>query len=110
MRINPRPRKQPNPKPFKVSNGLDQCDRLIQMSTAPDLKSIWEAWDEIASRVIPDDYELRDCCETIDFDPNFEKTFVEIMSRMSYLSDRLDPARCFALDWAIRRCLGKAQR
>jgi hypothetical protein len=109
-KIKPKPRKQPDSKLFKIPKGLDRCDQLIHMSTAPDLKSIWKAWDAIASQIIPADYDLRDCCETIDFDPSHEKTFAEIMDRMNYLSGRLDPARCFALDWAIRRWLGISQR
>jgi hypothetical protein len=87
------------------------------MNTTQDLEEIadyplpklWEHWDKIFSAILPENYELRDAIR----DSGHRAKKVEAVGReewcryrMRYLSDRLDPARGYWLDFELRILLG----
>jgi hypothetical protein len=80
-----------------------------RMSQKPSIEAMWEDWNKIASSVIPIDFDMRDAIEGANC-PDGCITEDSIRERMEYLSDRLDPARCYWLDYKIRLFLGKEMR
>jgi hypothetical protein len=90
---------------------VDFTDTLLEISELPTIADMWERWNAIACFIIPSDYEIRDAIEDAKPGTGREDCGDEfIRSRMRYLSDRLDPARCYWLDRRIRLHLGMEQR
>jgi hypothetical protein len=80
------------------------------------INEIWEPWCEIANKIIPSNYELKDALDGCDmpilseYAPGSESLARSIKNRITYLSDRLDIDRCYMLDYKIRYYFGKNLR
>jgi hypothetical protein len=91
---------------------VDFTDALLEISELSTIADMWERWNAIACFLIPSDYDMRDALEVAEpvTDPEDSCDEQSIRSRMRYLSDRLDPARCYWLDCRIRLHLGMEPR
>jgi hypothetical protein len=95
----------------KEEGFITDLDEIAKLDSLP---KMWVHWKELADRVIPADYDMRDAAEAVElFDPQgvgASELLKHIADRMDYLSDRLDPGRAYDLDNAIRFALGLGSR
>lgn len=85
---------------------MNTFELMTNLLTKKSIEEMWDDWIDIASTVIPIGFDMSDAADGAiqeDKDP----TESSIRERIEYLADRLDPARCYWLDYNIRKFLGK---
>jgi hypothetical protein len=83
-------------------------DLMMDLLNMDSIEEMWDSWNKIADEVIPPSFDIVDAADGA----NYVRVDTDqgIRDRIEYLSDRLDPARCYWLDFNIRQYLGKPLR